>query len=79
MLVRFYAVGREISGCTEHRSDAGDPAALRSDLEGKFGRRMGELFDVSSIMFAGRRIKPTDAVVFGTDDVVDLLPPFAGG
>lgn len=79
MLVRFYAVGREISGRTEYRSEAGDPATLRTELEGQFGTRMGQLFDASSLMFAGKRIKPTDAVIFGTDDVIDLLPPFAGG
>lgn len=79
MLVRFYAVGREIAGCNEYHSDATDVLTLRADLEQQFGSRMGQLFDAASLMFSGRRLAPTAAVQWHDDDIVDLLPPFAGG
>lgn len=79
MLVRFYAVGREIAGCNEFRSDATDIPSLRAELERRFGKRMGQLFDAASLMSDGRRLAPTAVVQWGSDDIVDLLPPFAGG
>lgn len=79
MLVRFYAVGREIAGCNDYRSDATDIPSLRADLEQHFGPRMGQLFDAASLMSAGRRLAPMAVVQWGSDDIVDLLPPFAGG
>lgn len=79
MLVRFYAVGREIAGCTEYRASATDARSLRAELEAAFGARMGQLFDAASLMSGGRRIAADDAVTWTDSDEVDLLPPFAGG
>ena len=79
MLVRFYAVGREIAGCDEYTSAATDVSALRNDLESRFGPRMAQLFDASSLLHKGERLHPASVVAIGTDDIVDLLPPFAGG
>ena len=79
MRVRFYAVGREIAGRNEHESNADTLDALRADLVANFGNRMGQLFDASSLLHEGQRLRPDSKVAFRGDDVVDLLPPFAGG
>lgn len=79
MLIRFYAVGREIAGCNEYRADATDIPALRAELENHFGSRMGKLFDAASLMSGGQRLRPDAKVQWSADDTVDLLPPFAGG
>lgn len=79
MQVRFYAVGREIAGLNEHRSSASDVAGLRADLEQTYGSRMAALFDASSLLFKGERLSTDSAMRFDDHDVVDLLPPFAGG
>ena len=79
MLVRFYAVGREIAGCNEYRANATDIPSLRAELVQQFGNRMGQLFDAASLMSGGRRLEPGNTTQWGTDDLVDLLPPFAGG
>ena len=79
MRVRFYAVGREIAGRNEHESAAESVDALRTDLVAEFGTRMGQLFDASSLLYKGQRLGPGANTAFSADDVVDLLPPFAGG
>lgn len=79
MLVRFYAVGREIAGCNEYRAAATDIPSLRAELEDRFGARMGQLFDAASLMSGGRRLGAGAIVRWSDADVVDLLPPFAGG
>lgn len=79
MRVRFYAVGREISGRTEHESTAETLDALRVELVSHYGVRMGQLFDASSVLHQGKRLIPGTHNAFTDDDVVDLLPPFAGG
>lgn len=79
MHVRFYAVGREIAGCTEYTSAATSVTELRADLETRFGARMAQLFDASSVLHAGQRLGSDSQIIIGSDDVVDLLPPFAGG
>lgn len=79
MRVRFYAVGREIAGRNEHESAAESVDALRTDLVTAFGTRMGQLFDASSLLHKGQRLGPGANAAFSADDVVDLLPPFAGG
>lgn len=79
MHVRFYAVGREIAGQHEYRSAADSVVTLRDDLERSFGPRMVALFDASSLLFKGERLRIDAIVKFDEQDVVDLLPPFAGG
>lgn len=79
MRVRFYAIGREIAGTNEHVSGAENTAELRADLVTSYGDRMGQLFDASSLLFDGRRVGSDSNARFRDNDVVDLLPPFAGG
>lgn len=79
MLVRFYAVGREVSGLDEWRSDAASVSALTEELSARFGERMRRLVDSSTLLIDGRRHRSTDDLALAETDVVDLLPPFAGG
>ena len=79
MLVRFYAVGREVSGLDEWRSDASSLASLTEELGNRFGSRMERLVASSTLLIDGRRHRSTDDLELSESDVVDLLPPFAGG
>lgn len=79
MLVRFYAVGREISGLDEMTSEALSLPALAQELGARFGDRMARLVASSTLLLDGRRFRSEDDVAVGESDVVDLLPPFAGG
>jgi len=79
MQVRFYAVGREIAGVDEARFDVDSFDALASALQARFGERMARLAEASTFLRDGSRHRITDEVALSDADVVDLLPPFAGG
>lgn len=79
MLVRFYAVGREVAGLDEWRSNAATLPALTEELGVRFGARMSTLVQSSTLLHNGRRYRSDDALELTGDDVIDLLPPFAGG
>jgi len=79
MLVRFYAVGREISGCSEAQFEAASFEELSSALQSRFGPRMARLAEVSTLLLDGARHRIADNVLLSPSDTVDLLPPFAGG
>lgn len=79
MLVRFYAVGRELSGTDEAQFDVASFADLAVALDAQFGERMARLATASTLLLHGTRHRISDDVNLAADDVVDLLPPFAGG
>lgn len=79
MLVRFYAVGREIAGVDEARFDVTSFQSLATSLRAQFGERMARLAEASTLLLDGTRHRITDDVELVDGDVVDLLPPFAGG
>ena len=79
MQIRFYAIGRELAGVDACASEARDVPALRADLTQRFGERMGALFDASTLLHNGVRLRPDSDVTWAADDTVELLPPFAGG
>lgn len=79
MLVRFYAVGREIAGCSEAHFDVTSCGELAQALEVRFGARMGRLVEASTLLLDGVRHRSSNAVTLTESDIVDLLPPFAGG
>ena len=79
MHIRFYAIGRELAGVDAYTSDAQDMRALRADLTQRFGDRIGALFDASTVLHDGVRLRPDSDVTWAGDVTVDLLPPFAGG
>ena len=79
MLLRFYAVGREISGVDEAHFEVTNFTQLADVLGDAYGERMSRLASASTLLLAGVRHRITDDVTLHDADVVDLLPPFAGG
>ncbi len=79
MLVRFYAVAREIAGCGEITLSAASIPELSAQLEQLYGERMARLVAASTLLHDGVRHRATDEVELAADDTVDVLPPFAGG
>lgn len=79
VLVRFYAVGREISACNEAQFGVGSLAELGPALHARFGDRMARLVEASTLLIDGARHHIGDDLALSETDVVDLLPPFAGG
>ncbi len=79
MLVRFYAVAREIAGVDELPLEVSNLPELSGQLGARFGERMTRLVDAASFLHNGARYRAEDPLPLSGDDVVDLLPPFAGG
>ncbi|MBD8023557.1 MoaD/ThiS family protein [Microbacterium gallinarum] len=75
-VVRYFAAAQEAAGRdTEHRIEAtlGDlRRAVAADHPG-----LGTILPRCAVLVGGSRVD--DATALGRDDVVDVLPPFAGG
>ena len=52
-------------------------AELHEQMTDRFGARMPQVLAASSLLCAGTRLGPADALPDGSE--VDVLPPFAGG
>ena len=79
MQVRFYAVGRELAGVEALTTNAASMQQLTVELGERYGERMARLVAASTLLHDGVRRRSSDEVTFADADVVDLLPPFAGG
>ena len=79
MRVRFYAVGREITGTAALDVEATSMRELRDALVKRFDARMTRLLDIATLLHEGTRRAMDDDVTFGPEDTIDVLPPFAGG
>lgn len=79
MLVRLYAVAREIAGRDEVRLEVASLPEAAAQLSAGFGERMARLVEASTFLHDGTRYRSHDALPLGDGDTVDLLPPFAGG
>jgi sulfur-carrier protein len=81
VLVRFWAGAQEAAGCDQLRCAADNLPDLRSELV-RLAPGLGAVLPLSSFLIDGVRISDTGAdelVHLVTDQVVEVLPPFAGG
>jgi len=72
--VRLYAAAAEAVGAQERAVTAGTVAEVRETL-GAGGA--APVLDQCAVLRGGVRLD--DSVVLGAGDVLDVLPPFAGG
>lgn len=75
--VRLFAAAAEAAGVEETVATAGTAAALRSELDERFGSDFRDVLVRCSLLSGGRRIEDADPLEDGA--LVDVLPPFAGG
>jgi len=78
-LVRFYAAARDAAGTAEAVVDVGRSADLTAQLVARYGDPMARVLTTASLLVDGARVSPRDDVALRPDEVVDVLPPFAGG
>ena len=74
--VRYFAAAQEATGRdSEHRPERtlGD---LRHAVAAEYPA-LGGILPRCAVLVGGSRVE--DATVLGADDLVDVLPPFAGG
>ncbi len=82
--VRFFASARAAAGVREEQHDAGDVGALLAAVlaaRGESAAPLARVFAVSSLLVDGSPVGARDpaAVVLVGGEVVEVLPPFAGG
>lgn len=74
--VRLFAAAAEAVGEDQVTTDAADVAGLRATLSAR-GDHAARVVAQCAVLRAGRRLE--DDAVLTEGDLVDVLPPFAGG
>ena len=75
--VRYFAGAREAAGVESETVDASTVADLHAALVSRHPA-LGDVLPRCSLLVGGVRASG-DAVPVGPDEIVDVLPPFAGG
>lgn len=83
VLVRYFGAAKAASGVDQEQLPAGRPLAeLLADLRGRSGPpgspSLAKVLDRSSYLL-NEIVVRDHATVLRPDDVLDILPPFAGG
>ena len=75
-VVRYFAAARDATGLDTERRDEVTLAALRDAVAAEYPG-LGGILPRCAVLVGGSRV--ADDTPLGTDDLVDVLPPFAGG
>lgn len=75
-LVRYFAAAQEATGLDRERREEPTLGALRRALATQHPA-LGGILPRCAVLVGGSRVD--DATALAADDLVDVLPPFAGG
>ena len=75
-LVRYFAAAQEATGLDQERRAEATLGALRSAVASEHPA-LGGILPRCAVLVAGARAD--DSTPLAADDLVDVLPPFAGG
>jgi len=76
--VRYFAAAAEAAGTQGESIAASTVGELRAKMIAAHGPDLERVLTRCAVLVDGRRVDD-DAVTVGATDVVDVLPPFAGG
>jgi len=76
--LRYFAAAAEAAGTTQEVMGGDDVAAVLAATCATHGPRMSHVVGHSSLLLDGRYVSDHDTPLAATD-VLDVLPPFAGG
>jgi molybdopterin converting factor small subunit len=80
--MRYWAAAKDAAGVAEHQLAADTlAAALIAAPEINGGARLRAVLDRSSFLIDGHPVgrRAADSVMLGDGNVIEVLPPFAGG
>ncbi len=80
--VRYWAAARDAAGVAEHQLTADTLAAALSAAADRTGRpQLSAVFARSSFLIDGSPVgrRAADSVLLSDGNVIEVLPPFAGG
>ena len=75
--VRYFAAAAEAAGCESEELAATTLAELRAVVIARHGPGLAHVLSRCAVLVSG--LRGDDDTPVGGDDVVDVLPPFAGG
>ncbi|MFP5218326.1 MAG: MoaD/ThiS family protein [Actinomycetes bacterium] len=80
-VLRYWAGARAAAGTEQDRADGGTLAEALDRARAAHGARFAQVLSVCALVVDGDPLGSRDpaAVVLDGVDVVDVLPPFAGG
>ncbi len=76
--LRYFAAAAEAAGTDQEHLAGADLAAVLAAAVDRHGARLAHVVQHSSLLLDGRYLTDQDTVL-AEADVVDVLPPFAGG
>ncbi|HTZ93873.1 MAG TPA: MoaD/ThiS family protein [Streptosporangiaceae bacterium] len=80
--MRYWAAAKDAAGVAEHQLTADTlAAALAAALEINGGARLSAVLNRSSFLIDGHPVgrRAADSVALADGNVIEVLPPFAGG
>lgn len=76
--VRYYGGAAAAAGTVAEQFEAANVTQLIRAMRARHPGRLPEVLEVASILVDGRAARDLSAELFA-DQMVDILPPFAGG
>ena len=75
----FFASAKQVAGVTEKKFEISSSEDLKNQLIELGGQKLVRIIEVSSILSNGQKINIFDYSQLKNEQILEVLPPFAGG
>ncbi len=75
----FFASAKQVTGVTEKKFEISSIEDLKNQLVELGGQKLLRIIEVSSILSNGQKINIFDYSQLKNEQILEVLPPFAGG
>lgn len=75
----FFASAKQVAGVTEKKFEISSSEDLKNQLIDLGGPKLVRIIEVSSILSNGQKINIFDYSQLKNEQILEVLPPFAGG
>lgn len=75
----FFASAKQLAGVTEKKFEISSSEDLKNQLIELGGPKLVRIIEVSSILSNGQKINIFDYSQLKNEQILEVLPPFAGG
>ena len=75
----FFASAKQVAGVTEKKFEISSSEDLKNQLIELAGPKLVRIIEVSSILSNGQKINIFDYSQLKNEQILEVLPPFAGG